>query len=129
MNQQQFDAFKAEMRQMIQTRIERPINEIHQRLGHIEQVQREMDAKMDGLDSRMGLIEDRLEQQSGFFARIKSKLDHIEEDHGNRLTRIESKQDGLEGRFDKVLTGQRKILGILKKMEGKPPTRPGGPND
>ena len=42
------------MRQMIQTRIERPINEIHQRLGHIEQAQREMDAKMDGLDKSDG---------------------------------------------------------------------------
>ena len=94
MDQQQFDAFKAEMRQMIQTRIERPINEIHQRLGHIEQVQREMDAKLDGLDSRLGLIEDRLEQQGSFFATIKSRLDRIEKDHGDRLARIESKQDG-----------------------------------
>ena len=127
MNQQQFDAFKAEMRQMIQTRIERPIDEIHQRLGHIEQAQREMDAKMDGLDSRMGLIEDRLEQQSGFFTTIKSKLDHIEKDHGNRLARIESKQDTLEGHFKKVLDGQRKMLEILERLDDKPTHTTGRP--
>ena len=127
MNQQQFDTFKSEMRQMIQTRIERPVDEMNQRLGHIEQVQREMDAKMDVLDSRMGLIEDRLEQQSGFFARIKSRLDHIEKDHGNRLARIESEQDTLEGRFDKVLDGQRKMLEILERPDDKPSYMTGRP--
>ena len=33
MNQQQMDAFKAVLRQMIEVRIERPLNPINQRLG------------------------------------------------------------------------------------------------
>ena len=86
-----------------------------------------MDAKMDGLDTRMGLTEDRLEQQGGFFTTIKSKQDHIEKDHGKRLARIESKQDGLEGHFKKGLDGQRKMLEILERRDDKPTYTTGRP--
>lgn len=70
MNQQQIDSFKAELRQMIETRIERPISQINQRLGHIEQEQREQSAKMDALDSRLGLAEDRLEHARAYLAQL-----------------------------------------------------------
>ena len=65
--------------------------------------------------------------RGGFFARIKSKLDHIEEDHGKRLARTESKQDGLEGHFKKVLDGQRKMLEILERLDDKPTDTTGRP--
>ena len=77
----------------------------------------------------MGLIEDKLDSKAASLPGEKSKLDHIEEDHGKRLARIESKQDGLEGHFKKVLDGQRKMLEILERLGTCPPTRPGGPDD
>ena len=57
----------------------------------------------------------------------EKNLDHIEEDHGKRLARIESKQDGLEGHFKKGLDGQRKMLEILERRDDKPTYTTGRP--
>ena len=44
-------------------------------------------------------------------------VERIEQEHGKRLATIESKQDVLEGRFAKVLRGQREVV---EKLDSKP---------
>ena len=49
MNQQQFDRFKTEMRQMIETRIERPIEQLNKRMTSVE---KKVDALREQMDER-----------------------------------------------------------------------------
>lgn len=44
-------------------------------------------------------------------------VERIEQEHGKWLATIESKQDVLEGRFAKVLRGQREVV---EKLDSKP---------
>ena len=126
MNQQQFDAFKAEMRQIIETRIERPLSNMSQCLGRIKQTQRELDAKLDAIGSQVGLVEHRLEQQSGRFTPIEAK----QKEHDNRFEelnkKIEALGDTMNGEFASLT---RKVNGIgdrLEKMEASS-TKSAGP--
>lgn len=122
MNQHQFDAFKAEMRQIIETRIERPLSNMSQCLGRIEQTQRELDAKLDAIGSQVGLVEHRLEQQSGRFTPIEAK----QKKHDNRFEelnkRIEALGDTMNGQFASLTRKVNGIDGRLEKMEGTPYT-------
>ena len=58
MNQQQFDGFKAELRQMFETRIERPLNQIN---------------------TKLTLIEAKLKEHDELFANLSQKLNQIDE--------------------------------------------------
>ena len=84
MNQRQLDAFKAELRQMIETRIERPLEEINTRLAHVEEKRKEHDGRFDELEKRIGEVADRVDHH---FANLSHKINILDE----RLEKIEGK--------------------------------------
>ena len=84
MNQRQFDACKAELRQMIATRIERPLDEINTRLAHVEEKLKEYDSRFDALEKKLEEGADRVDHH---FANLAWKINIIDE----RLEEIENK--------------------------------------
>ncbi|MCY4606358.1 MAG: hypothetical protein OXE49_19150 [Gemmatimonadetes bacterium] len=91
MNQRQFDAFRAELRQMIETRIERPLDEINTRLAHVEEKLKEHDGRFDALDKKIGEVADRVDHH---FANLAKKINIIDE----RLQKMEDKPPYATGR-------------------------------
>ena len=63
MSQEQFDRLKAEMRQIIGIRLERPIEQIHRRLEHIEAVLEQSEGHLEQTHRSLRHIEARLEQK------------------------------------------------------------------
>lgn len=91
MNQRQFDAFKAELRQMLETRIERPLDDLNTRLAHVEEKLKEHDGRFDALDKRIGEVADRVDHH---FANLSHKINILDE----RLEKIEGKPPDMTGR-------------------------------
>ena len=51
MNQQEIEQFKADFRQIVGMRLERPIEQINARLGRIEELLRRMDDRLEKLEN------------------------------------------------------------------------------
>ncbi|SFX17900.1 hypothetical protein SAMN04487866_10229 [Thermoactinomyces sp. DSM 45891] len=62
-----------------------------------------MNAKIDGLDKRVGNIEDRLD-------RIENRMDGLEQ----RMDKLENRMDGLEQRMDKL---ENRMDGLEQRMD------------
>lgn len=78
MNQQQFDAFAAELRRMLETRIERPLEKINTRLGHVEEKLKEHDPRFERIDAKFDVIDERfnkvLDGQRNILEAIETKV-------------------------------------------------------
>ena len=62
MNQHQMiDQLKAEVRQILETRLERPIEVINTRLSHVEETLNNIDDRIRSLDAKLKRIDDKLE--------------------------------------------------------------------
>ena len=62
MNQQQFDLFKAELRRIIETRIERPLNQINTKLTLVEAKLKEHDQRLERIEAKLYKIDTKLTQ-------------------------------------------------------------------
>ena len=68
MNQHQMiDQFKAEVRQILETRLERPIEVINTRLARVEERLNNIDDRIRSLDEKLKRIDDKLEQYDSHF--------------------------------------------------------------
>ena len=62
MNQEQLDNFKAELRRIIETRIERPIDQINTRLAYLEKKLKEHDQHFEQINRRFDAIDTKLKR-------------------------------------------------------------------
>ena len=67
MDQQQLDQLKAEFRQVFETRLERPIEQINSRLSRVEETLNNIDDQNRSLDDTLKRIDEKLEQYDGHF--------------------------------------------------------------
>ena len=80
MNQHQMiDQLKAEFRQIIEARLERPIEQINRRLSLIEETLQHMDDQIKGLDAKLNRIDAKLEQHDGRFHDVLEGQREIQE--------------------------------------------------